>query len=93
MMEDDTAHAATGCGQSTFLDADDTTVFRVVGGEVTGKRQQVVRHTVLIACRTFGDLSGTSLAGHLERCRSGFLSESLADHMLQHHLHFLDDSG
>ena len=49
MMEDHTAHAATRSRQSTFLYADDTAVFRVVGGEITGKRQQVVCHSALVA--------------------------------------------
>jgi len=93
VVEHHAAHAATRSGQSRLLDAYDAAVSRGLGGEIAGKREQVIGASALISRRSLRDLGRTGLARHGKRLRPGFLAQAFAHHLSKHLLHELDHLG
>ena len=90
MVEHNTRHATARGGKARLLDTDDTSIAGVIGREEACKRQPVTGGARMVAAKLVGYLGSTCLTSHLKRFRTGLLSQSLTDHMLQDGLHRLD---
>ena len=90
VMEQHPSHAATACRQSEFVQTHDDAVLRLVGREVTAKRQQIFIYRRIFSELIDLDLRCARLACHIDKRRTGLFPEALAYHMFQSHLHAVD---